>query len=184
MICTHAYRSPLGGITLASDGENLTGLWFDGQKYFAAGLPPVREVRDLPVFAQTRAWLDAYFCGETPASMPPLALSGTPFRRAVWDLLRQIPYGQVTTYRDLAAALARQQGLTAMAAQAVGAAVGRNPVSLLVPCHRVVGSNGSLTGYAGGLDKKLWLLRREGVDTSGLFVPQDRPRTRRGASNR
>ena len=127
---TATYSSPLGGITLASNGEQLTGLWFDGQKYFGSTLGPQHEARDLPVFHEAARWLDLYFSGQEPAFTPPLCLQGSPFRRAVWDLLLQIPYGQRMTYGELAAKLARQRGLDSMSAQAVGGAVGHNPISL------------------------------------------------------
>lgn len=154
---TDRLSSPLGDILLSSDGTALTGLWFVGQKYIPE-LSPVL-CADLPVFRETRRWLDLYFQGAEPDFMPPLSLSGSPFRQAVWAQLRQIPYGTVTTYGRLAEAL-RQNGIAA-SAQAVGGAVGHNPVSILVPCHRVIGANGSLTGYAGGLEKKQFLLTLE-----------------------
>lgn len=165
------YSSPLGPITLAGDGTALTGLWFEGQKYFGSGLPSPCEERPLGVFAAARRWLDLYFRGEKPDFTPPLAPRATPFRQAVWALLLAIPYGQVTTYGDLADTLARQMGLGRMSAQAVGAAVGHNPISLIIPCHRVVGRDGGLTGYAGGLDKKIRLLALEGVDATRLRLP-------------
>ena len=171
MYFTTHYLSPLGGITLASDGEYLTGLWFDGQKYFAQSLPEAHEERPLPVFRPTAAWLDDYFSGRMPDAMPPIRLSGSPFQLMVWNLLRQIPYGTTRTYKELAAAVARQKGILHMSAQAIGGAVGHNPVSILIPCHRVVGSHGSLTGYAGGLDKKIALLKLEKADVAGLFIP-------------
>lgn len=156
-----AYRSPLGDMTLQSDGKSLTGLWFDGQKY-APSLPPCAgKPADLPVFAQTARWLDQYFSGEMPRFLPALAPQGTPFRRLVWALLLQIPPGSVTTYAKLAAQAAKNMGRARMSAQAVGGAVGHNPVSILIPCHRVLGSDGSLTGYAGGLERKAALLRLE-----------------------
>ncbi len=166
------YMSPLGGITLASDGEAVTGLWFDGQKYFPAGISETYPKKALPVFEEAARWLNGYFSGRAPAETPPLKPEGTPFRRAVWEILLTIPYGRTMTYGEIARRLAAQKGLARMSAQAVGNAVGRNPISLMVPCHRVVGTNGSLTGYAGGIDKKLWLLKLEGVDTAGLFVPK------------
>ncbi|MBC8530888.1 methylated-DNA--[protein]-cysteine S-methyltransferase [Gehongia tenuis] len=168
----NTYASPLGGITLASDGEKLTGLWFDGQKYFGAALGGERRFRDLPIFERTGRWLDGYFRGEIPDSIPPLSLAGSPFRRAVWEILLEIPYGEVMTYGEIARRMALRKGLTSMSAQAVGGAVGHNPVSIIVPCHRVVGTNGSLTGYAGGIDKKIGLLALEGVDTGRFFVPE------------
>ena len=158
---TQHYASPLGGLTLASDGEALTGVWFDGQKYFASTLAPAHEARALPVFSLAGRWLDAYFAGEEPDFTPPLNLRGTPFRRRVWALLLTIPYGQTTSYGALAARLAAEAGLPHMSAQAVGGAVGHNPVSIIVPCHRVLGADGSLTGYAAGTDIKAALLALE-----------------------
>ena len=155
------YASPLGEIAMAGDGEALTGLWFAGQRSFAAGLSPAHEEKDLPVFALTRRWLDVYFSGREPDFTPPLLPRGTAFQKAVWDILLTIPYGQTTTYGAIAAALAKERGVPRMSAQAVGGAVGRNPISLIVPCHRVVGAVGSLTGYAGGLDRKQALLALE-----------------------
>ena len=153
--------SPLGGITLASDGQALTGLWFDGQKYFAAGLDPVHQEKDLPIFQQTRCWLEQYFSRQCPSWRPALAPKGTPFQQAVWQILLDIPYGSKMTYGEIARRLAREQGFSPRAAQAVGGAVGHNPISLLIPCHRVVGADGRLTGYAGGLEKKQALLALE-----------------------
>ena len=161
--------SPVGMLTLSSDGTALTGLWLDGQKYFGAGLPNAVKENDLPVFEQASAWLDAYFAKAPLPALPPLAPQGSPFRQAVWRLLLEIPYGTVTTYGALARTL-RGQGISA-AAQAVGGAVGHNPISILIPCHRVVGSDGSLTGYAGGVANKQFLLELEGVDMTGLYVP-------------
>ena len=165
--------SPLGGITLSSDGTTITGLWFDGQKYFGATLPQHPVEQELPVFAQTRHWLDLYFEGDVPDFTPPLAApKATAFRSAVWEILGTIPYGHTMTYGAIADQIARRMGLSSMSAQAVGGAVGHNPISLLIPCHRVVGTNGSLTGYAGGIDKKIALLTLENADLSRLFVPK------------
>ena len=158
-----AYRSPLGDLMLASDGEALVGLWFEGQKYFGRGLEGEGERAALPVFASAARWLDQYFAGRDPGVCPPLRPRGTPFQREVWEILRIIPFGSTRTYGDIAAQIARQRGLARFSAQAVGSAVGRNPISLFIPCHRVVGADGSLTGYAGGLDKKRALLRLEGA---------------------
>ena len=165
------YESPLGPLVLASDGERLTGLWMQDQKYFGSTLPEEKALQwtEAPVFAQARRWLDLYFAGKKPDFTPPLAPAGSPFRQAVWRLLLEIPYGTVTTYGALARTL-RGQGISA-AAQAVGGAVGHNPISILIPCHRVVGSDGSLTGYAGGVANKQFLLELEGVDMTGLYVP-------------
>lgn len=168
---TGSYTSPLGGITMASDGERLTGLWFDGQKYFGATLPPNPISKELPVFAETRRWLDGYFRGASPAPLPSLRLCGSPFRLAVWALLQKIPRGQVITYGEIARVLAAETGRSSMSAQAVGGAVGHNPISILVPCHRVVGTDGSLTGYAGGMERKQALLLLENADFSRLSRP-------------
>ena len=165
-----SYRSPLGAITLASDGEALMGLWFDGQKYFGSTLSQQAETGDCPIFAQTRRWLDSYFAGEKPDFTPPLHWDATPFRKAVWEILLAIPYGRTMTYGQITAQLADRTGKP-QSAQAVGGAVGHNPISLIVPCHRVVGADGSLTGYAGGIDRKVKLLTLEGADMSGLFIP-------------
>ena len=166
MICTKRYDSPLGEILLAGNGEGLTGLWFAGQKYFAQGLPGDAAPGEAAVLAQTCRWLDRYFAGEDPGPLPPLAPRGTPFRREVWDILLTIPRGEVLTYGDIAARLAQSRGIAHFSAQAVGGAVGHNPVSILIPCHRVVGRDGSLTGYAGGLWRKEALLALERGETA------------------
>ncbi|RKI80526.1 methylated-DNA--[protein]-cysteine S-methyltransferase [bacterium 1xD42-87] len=158
---TNEYISPLGKILLASDGHALTGLWFEGQKYFAAKLERDHEEKDLPVFVQVAEWLALYFNGKNPAFTPPLTLKGTPFQKEVWEAMLAIPFGQTTTYAKIAAQIAKHRGLASMSAQAVGSAVAHNPISLIIPCHRVVGSDGSLTGYAGGIEKKEWLLAME-----------------------
>lgn len=163
------YESPLGGILLAADEIGLTGLWFDGQKYYAPQIDLEQQEESTPVIEQTKQWLDIYFSGQKPDFMPPLHLLGTPFQLAVWKILQDIPYGKTVTYGEIAKQLAPQtalpfavqRGLPGMSAQAVGGAVGRNKISILVPCHRVVGANGSLTGYAGGIDKKAYLLTLE-----------------------
>ena len=169
MTFTQRYNSPMGGILLAADEIGLTGVWFDGQKYFARGLPKERTERNTPVLSAAKRWLDVYFTGREPDFMPPLNPIGSGFQRAVWELLLQIPYGQTTTYGALAQELAQQQGLAHMSAQAVGGAVGRNKISILIPCHRVVGTGGRLTGYAGGVDRKAGLLE---LEHSGLCIPR------------
>ena len=161
MDCLHHYVSPLGAMTLASDGQNLIGLWLDGQKHFACNLEGDAEEKDLPVFEETVRWLDAYFGGNAPDFVPSLAPRGTPFQKEVWDILLTIPYGKTMTYGDIAGILAKRRGFAKMSAQAVGGAVSHNPISLIIPCHRVVGANGKLTGYAGGLDRKAKLLSLE-----------------------
>lgn len=171
MIYTQHYESPLGGILLAADENGLTGLWFDGEKYYADNLAAEHEARDTQALGAAKRWLDVYFAGKEPDFLPPLHPIGSAFRQEVWQLLLEIPYGQTTTYGALARRLAERRGLRHMSAQAVGGAVGHNEISILIPCHRVVGTSGSLTGYAGGIDKKLSLLRLEQVDLSGFFVP-------------
>ena len=169
---TTSYDSPLGPITLASDGEALTGLWFDGQKYDKLHLDPdAQATNDLPVFDQARAWLDAYFAGRDPGALPPCRFEGTDFQVRVWHELEKIPYGQSVTYGDIAAAIAKQVGKAKMSARAVGVAVGHNPISIIVPCHRVVGASGSLTGYGGGIKRKVALLELEGFDMSRFSIP-------------
>lgn len=165
------YDSPVGTLTIASDGEAICGLWLDGQKYHGASIPGdmVRD-DDAAPFDEMRAWLDAYFAGEQPAiASVPLAPIGSEFRQAVWQKLIEIPYGELTTYGDIARALKEERGKAS--ALAVGGAVGHNPISIVIPCHRVVGADGSLTGYAGGIERKTWLLEHEGVDMSRLYVP-------------
>ena len=167
---TSHYNSPLGQITLASNGTCLTGLWFEGQKFFARTLANCTQEKDLPVFHQTSEWLDCYFSRKKPDFTPALQLNDTPFRIAVWKILQQIPYGEVVTYKDIAQEIARQKGISSMSAQAIGGAVGHNPISIIIPCHRVIGSNGNLTGYAGGLDRKINLLALEGADIAKYLI--------------
>lgn len=166
--------SPLGQITLASDGENLVGLWLENQKYFGNTVSEAMAKKpNLPIFKKTKRWLDQYFQGKRP-TVSDLSLHpcGGEFRRTVWDILCEIPYGTIVTYGEIAKRTAKKMKKASMSSQAVGGAVGHNPISIIIPCHRVVGSNGNLTGYAGGIDKKIQLLKREGVDTSRLFVPK------------
>ena len=163
------FDSPLGGITLASDGEALTGLWFDRQKYFGSTLNKEHCERNLPVFDNTIQWLDSFFCGIEPDFTPKLGLRATEFQKAVWSVLLTIPYGQTMTYGQIANTVAGQMNLQRMSAQAVGGAVGHNPILLIIPCHRVVGADGSLTGYAGGTDRKLQLLQLEHADTDRFY---------------
>lgn len=164
--------SPLGPLTLASDGTNLVGLWIQGQKYYGASVEgPLETDPSLPVFIATGTWLDRYFAGEQPSPQElPLAPNGSQFRQSVWRRLLEIPYGETRTYGAIAQSIEEESGVRA-SAQAVGGAVGHNPISIIIPCHRVVGSTGSLTGYAGGVAKKLALLRHEGAYLDGLFVP-------------
>ena len=161
---TSHYQSPLGRILLAADNTGLTGLWFEGQKYFALSLNAKCLDRETPLLSNAKRWLDLYFTGKNPDVPVSLHLMGTEFQKEVWKILCTIPYGKTTTYGDIARQIARKRGLEHMSAQAVGGAVGHNPVSIIVPCHRVLGTNGSLTGYAGGIDKKISLLTLEGAD--------------------
>ena len=168
----HSYCSPMGDILLAADDAGLTGLWFEGQKYFARTLDKEHEKREIPLYEKTKQWLDIYFSGKEPDFTVPLHVTGTAFQKQVWEILRSIPYGQTMTYGEIARKMAAQRGEMRMSAQAVGGAVSHNEVSILIPCHRVVGTNGSLTGYAGGIDKKIQLLRLEKADMKSLFVPK------------
>ncbi len=177
MIYTATYLSPIGELTLASDGASLTGLWLAGQKYFAAGLPDAGAVsaQETAVLRAGKSWLEHYFAGDRPSPLAlPLAPGGSSFRQAVLPLLCQIPYGEVISYGELAAQAAQQLHRQHMAARAVGNAVTHNPISIIIPCHRVVGAHGSLTGYAGGLERKIWLLAHEGIDVSRFNRPSQR----------
>lgn len=169
---TNTYQSPLGEILLAADDEGLTGLWFDQEKYYALNLAPEHEEKETPAITEARRWLDVYFSGKKPDFLPPLHMLGTSFQKDVWNILLSIPYGRTTTYGEIARQLARQRGLARMSAQAIGGAVGHNEISVIIPCHRVVGKNGSLTGYAGGIDKKTYLLKLEGGYQDDFFVPK------------
>ena len=174
MLYTTYYLSPVGRLKLASDGKSLVGLWIEGQKYFNGTVMEqmVKEDR-LELFDSVRAWLDRYFSGDRPSVTElPLAPAGGAFRQGVWKILCQIPYGEVTTYGEIAEQMAFQMHKSHMSAQAVGGAVGHNPISIIIPCHRVVGTNGSLTGYAGGIEKKVWLLTHEGVAVSQFHLPK------------
>ena len=166
------YDSPLGIALLAADEIGLTGLGFEGQKYFSGHLPAEHMEQEHPILAETKRWLDIYFAGSQPDFCPPLHLTGSAFRQSVWEMLLQIPYGQTTTYGEIARQLAKKRGVARVSAQAVGGAVGHNEISVIIPCHRVVGTNGSLTGYAGGMDRKVRLLELEHTDMTGLFVPK------------
>ena len=161
------YDSPLGNITLASDGENITRLWFDSQKPSDEVMAACYEECDLqrsvfPVFDLAKNWLDVYFAGKDPGPIPPVKLNETPFRNRVCEIMQTIPYGKTLTYGHIAKQLAEEKGIEKMSAQAVGGAVGHNPISIIIPCHRVIGSDGSLTGYTGGIDIKTALLKLEG----------------------
>ena len=156
LIYTYKIPSPIGLLTVSSDGTSITGLWIEGQKYFAATLGNNTIENELPLFSKLRKWLDCYFEGNNPELTLPLLPVGSEFRKSVWKILCEIPYGKTITYGDIAKQLGKP-------ARAVGGAVGHNPISILIPCHRVIGANGNLTGYAGGIDKKIELLRLEKV---------------------
>ena len=170
------YSAPIGTITLAGDGDgkNLVGLWTEGQKYHAGTIPEaMTENNAMPIFATAKVWLSRYFAGEKPhLAELPLAPIGGAFRQAVWKILCEIPYGEVITYGDIAKKIAAEMGREKMSSQAIGGAVGHNPISIMIPCHRVVGSNGSLTGFSGGVQMKMTLLELEGVDMTRLFIPK------------
>lgn len=168
---TSQYQSPIGNIYLAADEIGLTGLWFEGQKYFAFSLNMENQEKEVPFFKETKEWLDIYFSGKKPDFTVPLHFTGTGFQKEVWKILCTIPYGQTMTYKEIAKQLAGEKGLKRMSAQAVGGAVGHNAISIIVPCHRVVGTNGSLTGYAAGIDKKVKLLNLEKADMKTFFIP-------------
>lgn len=168
---THSISSPVGRLTVASDGHAITGLWLEGQKYYAATLEKSNELRDLPVFELVQNWLRIYFSGKQPEFSVPLAPRGSPFRKEVWNMLCDIPYGTVTTYGSIAARMQDTGKDRHTSARAVGGAVGHNPISILIPCHRVIGSDGSLTGYAGGIDRKIQLLTLEHAAIDQLSMP-------------
>lgn len=173
MIYTVQYQSPIGNLLLASKKGKLIGIWMEDQKYYLLNIKEeTQENSSDKMLVQTKGWLDRYFKGEKPRiNELELEPVGSAFRQTVWKILCDIPYGKVITYNDIAKEIAKQRGIKKMSAQAVGGAVGHNPISIVIPCHRVVGTNGSLTGYAGGIEKKLYLLKHEKVDMSKLFVP-------------
>lgn len=166
------YQSPVGDILLAANDAGLTGLWFEGQKYFARSLAEEHEEKEIAPLKKAKDWLTVYFSGKEPDFSVPLHFIGTEFQKEVWALLCAIPYGRTITYGQLAGQIAAKKGVPRMSAQAVGGAVGHNSISIIVPCHRVVGANGSLTGYAGGIDKKIKLLALEKADTKRFFIPK------------
>lgn len=172
MVYTCKYKSPLGDILLAADEVGLTGLWFTGQKYFADTLPDEHMLQETEILIEGKKWLDVYFSGEEPKFTLPLHPIGSAFRQAVWQILLEIPYGKTITYGEIAHRMGELRNTSHMSAQAVGGAVGHNEISIIIPCHRVVGTNGSLTGYAGGIEKKISLLELEHTDMSHFFVPK------------
>lgn len=164
------YESPIGTITMACDeNSKLIGLWIEGQKHFGGSISKMTENRNLEIFDMTKKWLDRYFIGKQPKiDELPLSPIGSNFQKAVWKHLCQIPYGEICTYGELAEIIRKEQGKQKMSYRAIGQAVGNNPISIIIPCHRVIGSNGSLTGYASGIKTKLYLLKHEGVDITKL----------------
>ena len=173
MIYTSTYKSPIGNLLIASKDNKLVGLWVENQKYYLSNFKEeIVETENLEILERTKKWLDRYFNGENP-DINELEISpiGSEFRKSVWEILKNIPYGEVVTYNDIAKELAKQKEIKKMSAQAVGGAVGHNPISIIIPCHRVVGANGSLTGYAGGIKNKIYLLEHEKVNMHKLFVP-------------
>ena len=172
MIYTNAYESPLGKLLLAGDEQGLTGLWFvEGSRYMGLGLSKTATRRETDYFDQTKQWLELYFSGRDPGFLPRIHLVGSDFRNRVGEILCEIPFGETVSYGWIADRLAMERGLARMSAQAVGGAVGHNPICLIVPCHRVVGANGSLTGYGGGIQRKRALLELEGHDMRRFTVP-------------
>lgn len=174
MTYTKKYNSPLGDILLAEDDIGLIGLWFDKGKNYADILCAEHIEKETATLKETIRWLDLYFDGKEPDFIPPLHLIGTPFQKKVWEILLQIPYGKTVTYKSISKQIENKTGIKKMSSQAVGNAIGHNEVSIIIPCHHVVGTNGSLTGYSGGLERKIKLLEIEKADMSHLFVPQKR----------
>ncbi|MDU9418442.1 methylated-DNA--[protein]-cysteine S-methyltransferase [Staphylococcus lloydii] len=166
-----SYKSPVGNLTITTDGENITGLWFENQQNYETLLNDTVKEQYQPIFDKVTHWLDEYFSGNKPTVNFSLKPTGTDFRMNVWSKLREIPYGETVTYGDIAQQIATERGQSNMSAQAVGGAVGSNPISIIIPCHRVVGANGSLTGFGSGIDRKIKLLNNEKVDMSSFYVP-------------
>ena len=176
MIDTGRYESPLGVITLACDESSIIGLWFQGQAYFGSTLPEKPEATGSSLLTDAKRWLDIYFSGREPDFLPPLRYDSTAFRNLIYTILLTIPYGKTMTYGEIAAEAARRLGVPRLSARAVGGAVGHNPISLMIPCHRVVGADGGPTGYAGGIARKKQLLELERADIHRPFVPEKAPR--------
>ncbi len=174
---TDTYASPLGVITMVCDEHALLGLYFSGQEHFLTEFANTLQRTDSPIFAETRRWLDCYFSGTMPDFTPPLHIIGSPFRKTICDIMTTIPYGQTITYGAIAEESTRRMAIPRMSAQAVGGAVGHNPISLIIPCHRVIGAGGNLTGYAGGIERKIALLALEGIDVSKLHLPRKKQST-------
>lgn len=169
---TARYKSPLGDILLASDDAGLTGLWFEGQRYFALHLAADYIEKETDILMQAKKWLDIYFSGQKPDFIPPLHVEGTSFHREVCEIMLSIPYGKTMTYGEIAQTIASRRGIRKMSARAVGGAVGHNEISIIIPCHRVIGANGNLTGYGGGISRKVRLLELEGVNMTGFYIPR------------
>ena len=172
MTYTTKYTSPLGPILFSADDTGLTGVWFEDQKYFASTLPREHIFKETEILLMTKRYLDVYFSGKKPDFTPPLNPFGSDFRKSVWQILLQIPYGKTTTYGEIAKQIAKIKNIPRMSSQAVGGAVGHNPISIIIPCHRVVGTNGNLTGYAGGFERKVKLLEIEHADMGSFFIPK------------
>ena len=172
MTYTIKYTSPLGPVLLSADDTGLTGVWFEDQKYFASTLPREHIFKETEILLMTKRYLDVYFSGKKPDFTPPLNPFGSDFRKSVWQILLQIPYGKTITYGEIANKIAEIKNIPRMSSQAVGGAVGHNPISIIIPCHRVVGSNGNLTGYAGGFERKVKLLEIEHADMGSFFIPK------------
>lgn len=170
------FPSPAGQLTAASDGEHITGLWMVGQKYYASTLEPQSEEGDHPLFIDLKRWLSLYFDGKQPDLSLPLAPKGSVFRQSVWLKLRAVPFGQFTTYGDIAKQLQAESPDKRVSARAVGHAVGHNPLMILIPCHRVIGAGGNLTGYAGGIEKKIQLLQLEDIPIDKMTLPKPKPK--------
>lgn len=172
MIYTTTYNSPIGNLLIAARENKLIGIWIEKQKYYLSNLKDdIKESEDIDILGKTKEWLDRYFKGEKPKIEElEINLTGSEFRKSVWEILKDIPYGEVITYGDIAKKIAKQKGIKKMSAQAVGGAVGHNPISIIIPCHRVIGIHGNLTGYAGGIEKKIYLLKHEKVNMEKLFV--------------
>lgn len=169
---TSLYDSPVGEMLIAADDIGVVGMWFAGEKYYAYCLDADNEPRETGPIKEAERWLDVYFQGQEPDFEPPFHMVGTPFQVEVWEVLHEIPYGTTTTYAEIARKVAQRRGLPSMSAQAVGTAVGKNNLNLLIPCHRVVASNNSLAGYAGGIDRKITFLKLEGAFKDEFFVPK------------
>ncbi|HIZ52856.1 MAG TPA: methylated-DNA--[protein]-cysteine S-methyltransferase [Candidatus Enterococcus avicola] len=172
-IYTQTYDSPIGDIYLTSDGQALTGIYYNRSEFEKKNPLLHQNKSDITLFLTVKRWLDAYFRGEQPEIDFPLAPQGTDFQAKVWEEIRKIPYGQTTTYGEIAQKIAKKMGKTTMSAQAVGGAVGSNPISIIIPCHRVIGKTGSVTGYGGGIERKLKLFALEKVQESAYFVPEN-----------